>query len=84
MLAQADVNAPILLLTEDDELRSQYQLAGLRQEEIQDDFTIYEPTPVIPPPPLPEPALLETYVDHAPADEIELRYQELLRQYNLL
>jgi penicillin-binding protein 1A len=85
-LAQGDFNAPILLLTPDDsELRSQYQLALLRPEETNDDFIVYEPTIIdVPPPPLPAPTYEETYVDPSPADEVESRYQELLRQYNLM
>ena len=81
--ARGDSNSPSLILTtEDDSLRSRYQLEWNDPEAAQ---TI-EPQPVSTPQDVApsEESYMEPYqFDPAPAGEIEDRYQELLRQYNI-
>jgi penicillin-binding protein 1A len=80
LLAMDDVNAPVLLLTPDDEaLAGQWALVRLLPEE---EPQIFEP--VTTPAPLPEPEFEPYRNDPAPADEVDRRYQELLERYNLM
>jgi penicillin-binding protein 1A len=80
MLAQNDTNAPILLMTQDDEvLMAQYTTP---REWVDDEAQqIFEPASGLTP--LPEPEYEPYRNDPAPADEVERRYQDLLRQYNI-
>ncbi|MDR1581365.1 MAG: PBP1A family penicillin-binding protein [Synergistaceae bacterium] len=80
ILANSDANAPELLLTPEDEtLVGQYQLAKAWEEK---EPEIFEPIDI--PVALPE-AQYEPYKnDPAPANEFEQRYQELLKQYNIM
>jgi penicillin-binding protein 1A len=78
--ANNDPNAPQLLLTTEDEtLVGQYQLAKAWEEK---EPEIFEPIDI--PAPLPEVQFEPYKNDPAPADEFERRYQELLKQYNIM
>ncbi|MDR3281183.1 MAG: PBP1A family penicillin-binding protein [Synergistaceae bacterium] len=79
--AQNDPNAPQLLLTpEDENIRDNWDM-----DRPWDDIPIepFEPTGAPDPAPLPEPDILPYQLDPAPAEEIERRYQDLLKQYNI-
>jgi penicillin-binding protein 1A len=81
--ARGDSNSPSLILTpEDDSLRSRYQLEWKDSETAQ---TIEpQPVPTLQDVAPSEESYMEPYqFDPAPAGEIEDRYQELLRQYNI-
>jgi penicillin-binding protein 1A len=81
LLAQNDPNAPLLLLTNEDNdpnILDQYMALRLDSDP---EPPIPQPAPYDPPLPDPMP---EPYQDPAPANEVEQRYQELLRQYNLM
>ncbi|MDR1915360.1 MAG: PBP1A family penicillin-binding protein [Synergistaceae bacterium] len=82
--ARNDSNSPTLLLTtEDEKLRGRYALAQTWNTEKPEK---YEPAPsaqITNDAPLPPPDIKPYEKDPAPADEIERRYQELLRQYNI-
>jgi penicillin-binding protein 1A len=81
--ARNDSNAPQLLLTaEDENLREQWAIKMPWDEA---PAEIYEPIIVQEQPaPPPAPDVKPYEKDPTPADEIERRYQELLRQYNIL
>jgi penicillin-binding protein 1A len=80
--AKNDSNAPQLLLTQEDEyIRGRYALATTWADE---ELQTFEPVAVdtySPPPSEPE---YEPYRnDPTPVEELEQRYQDLLRQYNI-
>jgi penicillin-binding protein 1A len=80
LTAQNDTNAPQLLLTPmDDEDRLRYALALPNTDE---EPQIFEPVEATIPQ-LPEPELSPYRNDPSPAIELEERYQELLKQYNI-
>ncbi|MDR1471334.1 MAG: PBP1A family penicillin-binding protein [Synergistaceae bacterium] len=82
--ARSDPNAPQLLLTAEDEaLRAAWTLKMPWDVETPPDT--YEPITITqePPAPLPAPDIKPYEKDPAPAEEIERRYQELLKQYNI-
>jgi penicillin-binding protein 1A len=85
LLAQEDTNAPLLLLTPDDELL----LADLGMHDMlvqlpNEEPRIFQPDSQMPELP-PAPDEFTPYrQDPAPADEVEKRYQDLLKQYNLM
>jgi penicillin-binding protein 1A len=80
ILANDDINAPQLLLTPEDEtLVGRYQLANAWEEKKSE---VFEPINI--PAPLPD-TRFEPYAnDPTPAGELEQRYHELLRQYNIM
>jgi penicillin-binding protein 1A len=81
LLAQGDPNAPVLMLTQEDyALIANYALEDIYDVDGEPEQRIFDPVPV----PLPEPEYEPYKVDPAPADELERRYQELLRQYNIM
>ncbi|MDR3163978.1 MAG: PBP1A family penicillin-binding protein [Synergistaceae bacterium] len=80
MLADNDINAPqLLLIPEDETLVGRYQLAKVWEEK---EPEVFEPIDI--PVALPEVQFEPYKNDPAPADEFERRYQELLRQYNIM
>ena len=80
--ARADTNAPQLILTpEDDALRSSYQLQNTWQQ--QEEPQIYEPVITEPSPPPVDPEVAPYREDPTPADDVEQRFQDLLKQYGI-
>ncbi|MDR1481892.1 MAG: PBP1A family penicillin-binding protein [Synergistaceae bacterium] len=83
LTAEGDSNSPSLILTQDDDsLRAQYQLE--RKDTETSQAVEHQPVPT---PQDVAPAVEEDMkpyqFDPAPANEIEDRYKELLRQYNI-
>ena len=78
LAAQNDTNAPQLLLTPMDE-DDAYRLTLPNTEE---EPQVFEPVDS-PIPQLPEPEIAPYGNDPSPAGELEQRYQDLLRQYNI-
>jgi penicillin-binding protein 1A len=80
ILANNDANGPQLLLTPEDEtLVGQYQIVKAWEEKEPETF---EPIDI--PVSLPEVQWEPYRNDPSPADEVQERYQELLKQYNIM